>query len=125
MTQYIDLRTRTRLIRLALAIILACALPVSAFMVWSSQTAEEKGTQGIEHQERHFAVSSARLHPPQHVPYALSRLPYELTAHASLELYLLPLLFALFYPLIYNLLKRLLLYPLKFTSNYVVFPFGG
>ncbi|WP_025692526.1 hypothetical protein [Paenibacillus zanthoxyli] len=125
MTQYIDLRTRTRLIRLAFAIILACALPASVFVDWSSQTAEEKGTKGIEQQERHFAVSPARLHPQQHVPFALSRLSYEQTALASLELYLLPLLFALFYPRIYNLLKRLLLYPLKFTSNYVVITFGS
>ncbi|QWU13506.1 hypothetical protein SAMN04487895_103175 [Paenibacillus sophorae] len=125
MTQYIDLRTRNGLIRLALAIILAFALPTSAFVDWSSQAAQENGTKGIEQQERHFAVTSARLHPQQHFPAALSRLPYEQTALVSLEPYLLPLLFALFYPLIYNLLKRLLLYPLKFTSNYVVFTFGG
>ncbi|AIQ12691.1 hypothetical protein [Paenibacillus durus] len=125
MTQYIDLRTRTGLIRLALAIILAFALPASVFMDWSSQAAQEKGTKGIEQQERHFAVSSARLHPKQHFPLTLSRLPYEQTALIALKPYLLPLLFALFYPVIYNLLKRLLLYPLKFTSNYVVFTFGG
>ncbi|BCG58994.1 hypothetical protein [Paenibacillus sp. URB8-2] len=121
MTQYIDRNARNGLIRLALAILLALALPAFAVVDWNSPSAQDNAAKGIEKQAHHFAVTSARQHPHPHFPGALSRLPIEQSYPAELKPYALPLLFGLFYPLIYNLLKRLLLYPLKYTSNYVAY----
>ncbi|MDT3425621.1 hypothetical protein J2Z22_001140 [Paenibacillus forsythiae] len=125
MTQYIDFRMRNGLIRLVLVIFLAIALPASAFADWIGHAAQKSGTESIDRQERHLGAVSARLHPPQHLPAPASRLSYEPTAAAMPEPYLLPGLAALFYPLIVKLLKRLLLYPLKYTSNYVASAFGS
>ncbi|NGM83292.1 hypothetical protein G5B47_12785 [Paenibacillus sp. 7124] len=121
MSLYIDRNARSGLIRLVLALLLALVLPASATFDWHSPLAQDSAAKGIEKQAHHFASTSARQHPKPHIPGTLPLLPVEQDSQTGPNPGLVPLRSALFYPIIYNLLKRLLLNPLKFTSNYVVY----
>lgn len=121
MSLYIDRNARCGLIRLVLALLLALAFPVSDTVDWHNPLVKDSAAKGIEKQAHHFAATSARQHPKPHIPGTLPLLPVEQDSQTSPNHGLIPLRSALFYPIIYNLLKRLLLNPLKYTSNYVVY----
>jgi hypothetical protein len=105
---------------LPLRIALVLVLSFSLSTVWSGglSAEQERETYGLERYELKF-IAPVRANTQHSVPASVVRLSHHGNALTVTAEPPLPVLCVSFFPIIYIILKRLLLYPLKYTSHFV------
>ncbi|GGF85013.1 hypothetical protein GCM10010912_32840 [Paenibacillus albidus] len=107
-------------VQTVLIVVMTFSFPSLNVEALHSSVQEQKAYEP-DHSDRKV-IKHNRVHYHSPGPLALSRITYPVNTFEVPSALLLPVLCVSFLPLIYKFLKRLLLYPLKFTSHFVAPP---